>query len=68
MSFLSAVLPGVREVRTPFAVGSLWLACIALGLFPEFGSLMEVRSIAIARDLLAAVPQTVALGVLSLLI
>ncbi len=39
MPFLSALLPGVREVRTPFVSGALWLVVIAVVVAPSAGEL-----------------------------
>jgi hypothetical protein len=55
VTFLGALLPGVREIRTPLAVGGLWLLCAALLAYPQTDWLL-------ALDPIVALMQIVDLG------
>lgn len=54
MPALSAILPGVREVRTPLAVGALWLATLALFFYPSWAEIKSLDAVSNVRGLVGA--------------
>lgn len=65
MALLSAILPGVREFRTPFAVGALWLAAVALIVHPFRESLGSLEAVERVRELASRFPQGYQLAALA---
>ncbi len=59
MSILSSLLPGVRELRTPLTVGSLWIAFAALIAFPSAGWLRNLHAVANVSGTVAMFPPAV---------
>lgn len=56
MNVLAAILPGIREVRSPLIVGSLWAGVLLL-LVPRLSALMDVaQRVTAAHESLAVVP------------
>ncbi|MEV0951704.1 hypothetical protein [Promicromonospora sp. NPDC050249] len=65
MGFLSTLLPGVRDFRTPFVVGALWLTAATLWAWARYdGDLSQANLLSILYDLLGHTPDVVILGVL----
>jgi hypothetical protein len=55
---LSAILPGLRELRPPLAVGGIWLASIAFLLYPHSSTLPVVSGIITTKQILGSLPQS----------
>jgi hypothetical protein len=55
VSLLAAILPGVRQIRTPATVGALWIVTIAL-LLPSWDDLQADASVSHVTQLLDFVP------------
>lgn len=53
---LSAILPAFRDARTPFIVGSLWVAVVVLAAYPSIDRLQGVDAIESARTLWSELP------------
>ena len=43
MGFLSTLLPGVRELRAPLIAGSLWAACLYIGLANKLSAILDIQ-------------------------
>ena len=57
MGFLVALLPGLRDLRTPFSVGVLWFGVLLIVLTPHADSLLEeTPRVDALKDLLTAWP------------
>ncbi|MCW3492532.1 hypothetical protein [Microbacterium sp. SSM24] len=39
MNLLSAVMPGIREARTPLSIGAMWMTCVFLVAVPNWSDL-----------------------------
>ena len=52
MTFLSALLPGVRDLRVPLAIGGMWIAFIAVLTVPRRTELSTTPLWTLANDLL----------------
>ena len=65
MGFLASVLPGLREARTPFIVGALWVAAIlvAVPLFPD--ALLQSNFATHVKQVIGGLPSTIQLGALT---
>ncbi|MFC4554179.1 hypothetical protein [Georgenia faecalis] len=64
MTFLSSLLPGVRDLRTPFAVGALWVLAVTLLVYPSNEELRKFSVIESAEGVFAALPATVQISCL----
>lgn len=63
MTFLGWILPGVRELRTPLAAGSLWVASLWIVLGDHLSGLGNEDVVQRAKDLIAAAPDGLVLAV-----
>ncbi len=54
MTVLSSVMPGLRDLRVPFAVGALWLATLVLALQNWSDVLLDIDGVSDVRRLFAA--------------
>lgn len=62
MGLLASLLPGLRDLRTPFAVGSLWLAAIVTWVYPRWDSIDDNAGVAQLAGLTSDLPPSVRLA------
>lgn len=62
MTPLSLLLPGLRDFRTPFSSGLLWLSALTLGLFPVRDSITSHEGFSDLHDLIGSLPDVYATG------
>lgn len=59
MNLLSALMPGVRDFRTPFTVGAIWAAVFLVAGYDSRSSLLSAPIAADARGVLETLPTSV---------
>lgn len=65
MGFLSAFLPGMRDFRTPFAAGSLWVAAAMLIVWNvRHGDVASIGLVGNISDVLSILPEPARVAVL----
>ncbi|MGV2985905.1 hypothetical protein ACNPNP_19615 [Microbacterium sp. AGC85] len=63
MNLLSTIMPGIREARTPLAVGVLWLIAAYMAVVPPWGDTLEnAPGIRWLASQLNAIPQVYLVG------
>lgn len=65
MSAFTTFLPGVRELRTPMAVGALWIACAVTVSYPYRDTLLELPFAIRIQAIVEPIPASISVAALA---